>query len=332
MSRSEFDIIQYFFTEQSINRADVELGIGDDAALLIPPQDMSLAVSADTLVSGIHFPLDTSPQAIGHKALAVNLSDMAAMGAKPAWCMLSITLPEYDEAWLTGFAQGFFDLAQKHNVQLVGGDTTRGPLTISIQITGFVPKGRALMRRGAQPGDGIYMTGTLGDAGLGLQLKQEKIVTTLIPSTTQATLVARLEYPTPRVEAGLALCGLATSAIDISDGLVADLGHILTASDMGADIIIEHIPFSAAYRALSPELSWQQAVNAGDDYELCFTAPADQEMEVQAKLYAIDCPCIRIGEISDQPGLRWHNLLQGEKGTEVSLSNTSFDHFAGEGH
>lgn len=328
MSNSEFDIIRRFFTEQSIERTDVELGIGDDAALLMPPQDMSLAVSADTLIAGIHFPLDTLPQAIGHKALAVNLSDMAAMGAEPAWCMLNITLPEFDEAWLSEFARGFFDLARKYNVQLVGGDTTRGPLSISVQITGFVPKARALMRQGAQPGDGVFLTGTLGDAGLGLQLTQGKIATASISTTVQDALVARLEYPMPRIEAGLALGGLATSAIDISDGLVADLGHILTASGVGADIAIEHIPLSAAYRALDPVPPWQQAVNAGDDYELCFTVPADREADAQAKLHALNCPCIRIGEITDQPGLRWYDAA----GKEAPLPNTSFDHFAGEGN
>lgn len=328
MSNSEFDIIRRFFTGQSVERADVELGIGDDAALLMPPQDMLLAVSTDTLVAGIHFPLDTHPQAIGHKALAVNFSDMAAMGAEPAWSLLNITLPEFDEIWLTEFAQGFFGLARKYNVQLVGGDTTRGPLSISVQITGFVPRGKALMRQGAQPGDGVFVTGTLGDAGLGLQLKQGEISSTSISDTVQDELVARLEHPMPRVEAGLALRGLATSAIDISDGLVADLGHVLTASDVGADIIVDNLPFSLAFQSLESAPSWQQAVNAGDDYELCFTVPADREADVQAKLHAVNCPCTRIGEISDRSGLRWHD----SEGVEAPLTNTSFDHFAGEGN
>ena len=341
MTCSEFDLIRRFFTEQSIQRADVSLGIGDDAALLLPPAGSLLAVSVDTLIAGIHFPLDTDARAVGYKALAVNLSDLAAMGAEPAWVTLALTLPAADTVWLTGFAQGFFELASKHGVQLVGGDTTRGPLSISVQVTGFVPQGQALMRSGAQPGDGVFFTGTVGDAGLGLRLYQQRadahtVTNSSANSTTNSaansaennianedaatTLIQRLEFPTPRISTGLALRGCASSAIDVSDGLAADLAHILTASGMGADIRIDQLPLSAAYRSLASADAWQAAVSAGDDYELCFTLPTGQEAAALAEL---DITCTRIGEISASPGLRWRDA----RGQSLNLHNTGFDHF-----
>ncbi|MCF6338173.1 MAG: thiamine-phosphate kinase [Gammaproteobacteria bacterium] len=317
MTCSEFDLIRHFFTEQSIRRTDVPLGIGDDAALLSPPADSLLAVSVDTLIAGIHFPLDTIARAVGYKALAVNLSDLAAMGAEPAWATLALTLPRADTSWLSDFAQGFFELASTHNVQLVGGDTTRGPLSITVQVTGFVSQEQALLRNGAQPGDGIFLTGTVGDAGLGLRLYQQ-------PSDTHCDatmhLIHRLEFPTPRIAVGLALRGRASSAIDISDGLAADLGHVLTASGVGADIHVDQLPLSSAYRLLAPENNWQTAVSAGDDYELCFTLPAGLETEVLARL---DCPCTRIGEITASPGLRWRDAND----QQLALDNAGFDHF-----
>lgn len=318
MTCSEFDLIRRFFTEQSIQRDDVRLGIGDDAALLEPPSGKLLAVSVDTLIAGVHFPLDTAARAVGHKSLAVNLSDLAAMGAEPSWATLALSLPEVNETWLTGFAQGFFDLTSQHNVQLVGGDTTRGPLSITVQVTGVVPQGQALKRSGAQPGDGIFLTGTVGDAGLGLQLYQQQAGAN---DDAAAQLIQRLEFPTPRIAAGFALRGHASSAIDVSDGLAADLGHVLTASGVGADIQIEQLPLSAAYRALATVGDWQTAVSAGDDYELCFTLPAGEE----AVLAAVDCACARIGEISATPGLRWRDANNQEQ----SLRNTGFDHFTG---
>jgi len=317
MTCSEFDLIRRFFAGQCMQRVDVPLGIGDDAALLAPPPGRLLAVSVDTLIAGVHFPLDTAARAVGYKSLAVNLSDLAAMGAEPAWVTLALSLPEPDEAWLTGFAQGFFDLASTHNVQLVGGDTTRGPLSITVQVTGFVSQEQALLRNGAQPGEGIFLTGTVGDAGLGLRLYQQ-------PSGASNNaimhLVHRLEFPTPRVAAGLALRGCASSAIDVSDGLAADLGHVLTASGVGADIHVDQLPLSSAYRLLASKNDWQTAVSAGDDYELCFTLPAGQETAVLAGL---GCTCTRIGEISADSGLRWRDA----DGQQLALDNTGFDHF-----
>ena len=321
MSTSEFDLIRRFFREQPIQRADVPLGIGDDAALLNPPKGKQLVVSVDTLIAGVHFPLDTSAHAIGHKSLAVNLSDLAAMGAQPAWATLALSLPgfneQYNEQWLRDFAQGFFDLAREYNVQLVGGDTTRGPLSITVQVTGFAPQGMALRRSGAQPGDGVYVTGSIGDAGLGLRLWQGANN----PDDAAEMLIKRLAYPTPRVQTGLALSGHASSAIDVSDGLAADLGHILEASGVGADIQLPQLPWSASYLAHASFEDWQAAVGAGDDYELCFTLPPEQEAEVLAEL---DCACTRIGEISAEPGLRWHDAA----GQVQPLVRTGFDHFA----
>jgi thiamine-monophosphate kinase len=318
MTCSEFDLIRRFFTEQSIHRTDVPLGIGDDAALLAPPPAKLLAVSVDTLIAGVHFPLDTAARAVGHKALAVNLSDLAAMGAEPAWVTLALSLPTTDDAWLTDFSQGFFELAREYGVQLVGGDTTRGPLSITVQVTGFVAPGQALTRSGAQVGDGIYLTGSIGDAGLGLRLYQQQDA---VKDPNTESLVHRLEFPTPRVANGIALCGHATSAIDVSDGLAADLGHVLMASGVGADLQIDQLPLSTAYRTLAGADTWQAAVTAGDDYELCFTLPAGQA----AVLDQLDCPCARIGEISATPGMRWHDA----NGTSVTVDRTGFDHFAG---
>ncbi len=324
MSSSEFDIIRRYFTDQQSSRADVSLGIGDDAALLRPPAGQSLVVSTDTLVSGVHFPVDTTPEAIGHKALAVNLSDMAAMGAEPAWFTLSITLPDADENWLRLFSQGLFALAREHTVQLVGGDTTHGPphapLSITIQIMGFVPEGKALMRNGAVAGDGIYVTGTLGDAGAGLQVKQGKLKP---PTSVSKILLNKLDLPSPQIAVGLALRGLANAAIDISDGLSADLGHVLTASNVGADIYIDRIPLSDAFKSLELKDSWSLAACAGDDYELCFTVPELHEKEMKHRLGALGCACTKIGTVSKQEGLRWI----GELGKECVLSLTGYDHF-----
>ena len=326
MSSSEFDLIQQFFTEQTVRRSDVVLGIGDDGALVSPPPGASLVVSTDTLISGVHFPEDTDAHAIGYKTLAVNLSDMAAMGAKPAWISLAISLPQKDDAWLARFSRGLFALAQEFNVQLIGGDTTRGPLSMSVQIMGFVPEGQALKRSGAQLGDAVFLTGSVGDAGLGLLLKQGlKQGLKQAASDSSEFLVKRLEYPTPRIAAGLALRALATSAIDISDGLAADLGHVLTASGVGASIDITRLPLSSAFRSLATPDDWQSAVSAGDDYELCFTAPMAQQANVLDRLQAADCPCVRIGEITAQSGLRWYDAENNEQ----LISQTGFDHFKG---
>ena len=297
---SEFDLITRYFSQKFPKRDDVILGIGDDAALCTIPSDMQLAIAIDTLVEGIHFPNMTRPEDIGYKALAVNLSDMAAMGANPAWMTLVLTCPETNDVWLSKFSQGLRELAEIHNVSLIGGDTTAGPLTITVQITGFIPPNTALTRSGAQVGDGIYVTGTLGDAGLGLAALQKKVV---LPHPVQQFVESRLHRPTPRLHEGQALRGIGSSAIDISDGLVADLEHILTASGVGASLQLERLPLSRALRDyLSLESAWNFALGSGDDYELCFTVPPSQEDALKNALSAD--AYTRIGTIESHHGLR----------------------------
>jgi thiamine-monophosphate kinase len=320
MPLSEFDLIQRYFTHPS-QREDVLLGVGDDAALLRVPPGMELALSVDMLVAGRHFPEQTSAHAIGYKALAVNLSDMAAMGAAPAWVSLAISLPEADEGFVSAFAEGFMGLANAHGVALVGGDTVRGPLCISVQIQGLVPAGQALRRDGARPGDGIFVSGSLGDAAAGLALIQNR----LDCHEEQANyLRQRLNYPTPRVDLGLALRGIASAAIDISDGLAADLGHILTASGCGARVQLDALPLSAALRAAIPEQqqAWGMALHGGDDYELCFTV-AEQDCD-RVEQGDWPCPVHRIGTIVAEPGLQLHD----QHGRGIELERHGFDHFA----
>lgn len=295
----EFDLIRRHFSGRGPRRGDVPLAIGDDAALLRPPPGQVLAVTVDSLLAGVHFPQDTPPAEIGYKALAVNLSDLAAMGAEPAWATLAISLPGDDEDWLSAFSAGFFALAERHAVQLVGGDTTCGPLAITVQLQGFVPPGAALTRSGARPGDHIYVTGTLGDAGAGLAIAQGRLS---LAGPAAETLLHRLWRPEPRVAAGLALRGVANAAIDVSDGLAQDLGHILAASGVGAELEVAVLPLSDALLAAGLAQPWRLAVSAGDDYELCFTAPASAEPGLLA---ALDCPLTRIGRITAEPGQRW---------------------------
>jgi len=305
MPVSEFEIIRRYFKRQQPPRDDVITGIGDDAALLRVPADSELVVCMDTLVGGVHFSSSTPAAAIGHKALAVNLSDLAAMGATPAWATLSLTLPDSDPVWLEEFSQGFFHLADRYGVQLVGGDTTCGPLSVTVQAHGLVPTGGSLRRSGAQPGDRIYTTGTLGDAGLALQLVDQ----------AAEALKRRLDYPEPRIEAGLVLRDYASAAIDISDGLLADLGHLLEAdgagSPMGASIKIDALPRSAAFtRAIQqPGLVQRDGfyalpLSAGDDYELCFTVPPHACEEMATALSEKAVACTAIGVIERRPGIR----------------------------
>jgi thiamine-monophosphate kinase len=317
---SEFDLIQTYFAHMTAARADVALGIGDDAALVSVPPGQQLALSVDTLVSGVHFLSSVSPRTLGHKALAVNLSDLAAMGAEPAWVTLALTLPEADPAWLAGFAEGFAALADRYGVALIGGDTTRGPLSLSVQIQGLVPEGAALRRAGAREGDGIYVTGSLGDAALCLELMQSS------PAETGAIdlLRERLERPQPRVEAGLGLRGLASSAIDISDGLLADLGHILEASGVGASLELERLPLSDTYTDwLAQGGDWSLALTGGDDYELCFTAPEESGPQIERLAAELDLPISRIGRIERVTGLR----IRQPDGESWSGVGAGFDHF-----
>jgi thiamine-monophosphate kinase len=322
MAISEFDLIQAFFKQATATRTDVTLGIGDDAALLCVPPGQHLVATTDTLVSGHHFPENTSPYDIGYKALAVNLSDLAAMGAEPAWILLALTLPTADESWLKQFAQGFFSLIQQFHCQLVGGDVSRGPLSITVQALGFVPRGKALLRSGAQVGDTIYVSGTLGDAGLALDYLQQKIVLHL-HKKQQELLLAHLNTPQPRIELGLALRDIASSAIDISDGLAADLGHILAASQLGATLYIEKLPLSECLQEISREKAWQYALSAGDDYELCFTVPEFRKVALQQLTKIIPCAITCIGVVKEQQELS----LYRHDGSRFVLKGKGFQHF-----
>lgn len=320
MSISEFALIQRYFTTHFPKRDDVILGIGDDAALCQAPEGMQLAISVDTLVSGVHFPIDTNAKDIGYKALAVNLSDMAAMGATPAWMTLAITCPMVDTQWLTLFTQGLLELATRYHVGLIGGDTTCGSLAITIQLIGFVPKSQALCRHQAKVGDSIFVTGTLGDAGLGLASIQKRM---LLSQQASDYVEKRLNNPTPRVEIGQMLRSIASSAIDISDGLLADLGHITVASGVGATIELEKLPLSQALMTEIPlEQAWQLALTAGDDYELCFTVPAER-LELLAKFLANEqYTCI--GKIENQTGVRCIDV----KGEPFGLEYQGYQHFS----
>lgn len=300
MPLTEFSLIDRFFNAQTMSREDVAIGIGDDAAVLNVPPDQQLVAAVDTLVAGVHFPASATAASIGHKALAVNLSDLAAMGARPTWALLALTLPAIDEVWVQEFAAGFFTLAKRFNVALVGGDTTQGPLSVSVQLFGCVPKGQAIQRRGAQPGDQIYVTGTLGDAGLALRQ-------ILADAHCPEALALRLHMPEPRVHLGESLRGLATAAIDVSDGLLADLGHILSRSNVGARIRADHVPRSAAFQTQlsNTDDDWYALpLSAGDDYELCFTVPLSRSAAVHGLADRWQCAVTHLGEIVDEPGLK----------------------------
>jgi thiamine-monophosphate kinase len=301
MALDEFSLIKQFFYRPYGENQGLMTGIGDDCAIVEVPQGHQLAVSMDTMVYGVHFPENTKPYDIGYKALAVNLSDCAAMGAKPLWATLAITLPNTDQTWLKEFSEGFFVMANLHKVALIGGDTTRGPLSITVQIHGIVPKGKALLRSSAKAGDDIYITGTLGDAGLALQTLLRKIPK--LEANQQSFIEARLNQPTPRVEIGLALQNIAHACIDISDGLAADLSHILAASNLGAEIALDKLPLSPALQSLSTFQAWNLALHSGDDYELCFTAPPQMQDQIQTISQSTRTAISKIGRIIEQPGL-----------------------------
>ena len=301
MSLSEFSLIHDCIDIPATTRGDVDLAIGDDCALLRVPAGMLLAVSMDTLVAGRHFVDSVAAASLGHKALAVNLSDLAAMGAEPAWTTLSLTMPQADTRWLREFMRGFYALAERFGVQLVGGDTTRGPLAITVQVHGFVAPQRAMRRDGARPSDLVYVTGALGDAGLALQLQRQG----LLDARQHRQLQQRLDRPTPRVAEGMRIAALATAAIDISDGLVSDLGHVLQQSRCGATIELHCLPCSAAVReAVELSAEWSLPLSSGDDYELCFTIPAHKRAQLQELQKALQTPLTQIGIIEAQPGIR----------------------------
>ncbi len=320
MALSEFELIQNCFAEQAAAslHPDVRLGIGDDCAILSPTAGQDLLVTVDTLVAGVHFPDTLSPSQIAGRCLAVNLSDLAAMGAKPAWFTLALTLPEASEAWLREFSRGLFELARQYGISLVGGDTTRGPLSITIQAHGYAPAGLALRRDGAKPGDLIYVSGSVGDAGAGLGLALKGHV------DESDFLVQRFVSPTPRLALGQKLLAIASAAIDISDGLLADLGHILKRSQVGAQLQSDYVPVSKALlEAVGKEQALQLALSAGDDYELCFCVSAEQvaEMEILAKQVGVDVS--QIGVITREPGL----TVLDEYGQLMPLTKTGYQHF-----
>lgn len=318
---SEFDLIRDHFSHIGNGRADVSLGVGDDCALLEIPPGVDLAVSIDTLVSGVHFLADTDPEGLGHKSLAVGLSDLAAMGAEPAWATLALTIPNADDSWLRAFSRGFAVLAGKHGVQLVGGDTTRGPLGISVQVHGLVPRGRAVRRNGTKPGDLVCVTGTLGDAGLALRLLRAG-------EPVPAFLRGRLERPSPRVELGLALRGLASAMIDLSDGLAADLGHVLSASGVGAKIRLADLPLSPEVSGrLSESGDWCLPLASGDDYELCFCLPQRRRADLRALQDRLDVGIRVVGCITREDGLRC--LLKD--GSLWYPKSSGYDHFSHDG-
>lgn len=319
---SEFDIIRRYFKRAATQAV---LGIGDDAALIKATDNKELAISTDTLVCGKHFFADADPYKLGYKSLAVNLSDMAAMGAKPRWVLLALTVPDnlvqHNKAWLSEFSAGFFALANSYHVELIGGDTTSGPLNIGVQIIGEVEVGKALRRSGAKLDDDIWISGRLGDAALALNHELQQIV--LKPNEIEKCLPALLT-PAARVELGQRLIGLAHSAIDISDGLMADLGHILTASEKAASINMTDIPCSPVIKKyLQQPLVMRCLLAGGDDYELCFTAPKINREKIENLSAELAIPLTRIGEILSGEGL----IVKDAIGSAITLETKGYDHF-----
>ena len=315
---SEFELIRRFFTRDTPGAV---LGVGDDAALLNVRSGMELAVSTDMLVSGTHFFPDTDPYFLGYKALAANLSDMAAMAAQPRWATLALSLPEVDERWLEKFSAGWFALADEHHVELIGGDTTRGPLNLCVTIMGEVPHGMALRRSGAQVGDDIWVSGVLGDAALALAHIQGRMQ---LAAKDFAACSSALHRPMPRVALGLALRGVAHSAIDISDGLLADLGHILECSNVGAEIAFDALPISCAMQSYFEQPLGKHCLLAGgDDYELCFTVSVTHRSEVEKIAVSLGLLLTRIGTITAEKKC----TVRAADGSIVNIEESGYDHF-----
>jgi thiamine-monophosphate kinase len=314
---SEFDLIGRYFAALGPERPDVALGVGDDCALLEIPAGQALAVSIDTLSAGVHFFADCDPEFIGHKSLAVGLSDLAAMGAEPAWATLALTLPAADEDWIRAFATGFGRLARAHGMRLVGGDTTRGPLGVAVQVHGLVPTEAAIRRSGARPGDAIFVSGTLGDAGLALHR-------ILAGEPVAPELRCRLECPEPRVALGRRLRGIASAMIDLSDGLAGDLGHVLDASAVGAELELERLPLTpqvAEFIAATDD--WSLPLASGDDYELCFCVPTEHIPTVERLAEELGMPLTRVGWIRASAGLDFRRT----DGGRLTLPARGYDHF-----
>lgn len=320
---NEFELIGRFFRRAPRN-ADVRIGIGDDGAVVAPAAGMEYVISVDMLVEGRHFAPETNPVLLGHKTLAVNLSDLAAMGALPRFVLLACALPTPDPEWLAGFMRGFDALAAQYDVELIGGDTTRGPRTLCVTAIGEVPAGTALTRSGATPGDTIFVSGTLGDAALALAFAAGR---TDVDEAALPALQRRLDRPEPRIALGVALRGIASSAIDLSDGLTGDLGHILAASRVGATIDLAAIPCSDALRAkkgIERATALGCLLAGGDDYELCFTAQPAMRERVDALALVLGIPLTAIGAITAESGL----TIRDEHGRPLPSSPRAFDHFA----
>jgi thiamine-monophosphate kinase len=320
MALGEFDLIARYFSRPS-RRGDVLLGVGDDAALLSVPPGRALVAATDTLVEDRHFLRGTPPDAIGHQSLAVNLSDLAAMGADPAWALLSLSLPEVDEAWLQGFADGLYALADRTGVELVGGDTVRGPLVVTIEVLGFVDPAVALRRGGAHAGDLLFVSGTPGVAAAGLEVLRAAGRTGSAPAADDP-LVRRYRYAEPRLELGRALRGVATSAMDVSDGLLGDLEKLCAASAVGAHVDLDRLPVCAQLSERFDRAACERLVlHGGDDYELLFTLPADRAAALVPRLHAV-CTVNCIGEITSGAGVSCRRA-----GSPVAIPGGGYDHF-----
>jgi thiamine-monophosphate kinase len=319
LAASESQLIERYFRELGASREDIVLGIGDDAALLRVPGNCELVLTTDALIEGVHFLPGAPARALGHRALAVNLSDIAAMGASPSWALLSLNLPMADEAWLREFAAGFGALARSHDVALVGGNLSRGALSITVELAGLVPTGQALRRDGARAGDELYLSGSVGDAACGLELLRGEVT---VPAAEAAYLQRRFEYPTPRVALGQALRGIASACIDISDGVYIDASRLLAASGCGAKLEIERLPVSEPLRRALGEQSWRTALCGGEDYELCFTAPPAQAAAVVATAARTGQAVTRIGALYPGTG-----LTLTAAGSVMQFSPSGFDHF-----
>ncbi|GAA5647297.1 MULTISPECIES: thiamine-phosphate kinase [Vibrio] len=317
----EFNLIEKYFVGRQSQRKDVLLAAGDDCALVQPPDNVALAISTDTLVEGTHFLKSANPGWVAHKALASNISDLAAMGATPAWVSFALTMPQADEAWLAPFCDAFFQLADYFGIQLIGGDTTKGPLCLTLTVQGFVPKERALTRHTAQVGDWIYVTGDLGDSRAGLDVILDANKRSL-PFADK--LEERHFISTPRVLAGQALLNIASAAIDISDGLIADLGHILQRSSVGASIDVAELPLSAELLQFLGDTTQAQqyALTSGEEYELCFTVPQEYRGTLDSALAHCGTKITCIGQIRPAGTFELH---QGGKPVEWQLHG--FDHF-----
>jgi thiamine-monophosphate kinase len=322
MAQSEFELIGKYFARLGAERADVQIGVGDDGAVVVPPPSRELVLVTDTLVEGVHFPVGSAAASVGHRAFAVNLSDLAAMGAEPAWALLALTLPRPDETWLGEFARAAGDLCRRHGVALVGGDTTRGPLSLTVTLAGIVPVGAALLRRGGQAGDAVFITGSPGDAAAGLALEQGRLH--VADPMSQQILRDRFLFPTPRCEVGIGLRGLASACIDVSDGLGGDLEKLCAASGCGAELDAAALPVSdSLLGAVGREAAREYALTGGDDYELLFTVPLARLGAMTNAISRGLGPVTRIGSLVSGSGVRVFS-----RSGVMQFSGVGFDHFA----